>query len=190
MNSYLCFKPIVDMPGFEIFGIEEKKQVEEVLESGILMRYNFDGLRNNHWKAKEFEEAISKKINSRHVHLVSSGTTALITAIKALGIGAGDEIIMPSFTFVASFEAVLFTGAIPIIVNIDDTLTIDPLEIQSAISPRTKAIMPVHMCGATADMKAILEIAEKHNLFVIEDACQAIGAKIGDQFVGTFGNVG
>lgn len=178
------------MPGFEIFGEEERKHVQDVLDTGILMRYNFNGIRNNHWKAEEFEKAIAEKTKSQFVHLVSSGTTALITAIKALGIGAGDEIIMPSFTFVASFEAVLFTGAIPIVVDIDETLTMDPIAIEKAISPRTKAIMPVHMCGAMADMEQIMAIAKKHNLGVIEDACQAIGARIGNQYLGTFGNVG
>lgn len=178
------------MPGFEIFGEEEKKHLNEVLDTGILMRYNFDGLRNQHWKAVEFEKAIADKTKSKYVHLVSSGTTALITAIKSLNIGAGDEIIMPSFTFVASFEAVLFTGAIPVLVDIDDTLTMDPNEVEKAITPRTKAIMPVHMCGAMADMHAILTIAQKHQLYVLEDACQAIGAKIGNEYLGTMGTIG
>jgi 8-amino-3,8-dideoxy-alpha-D-manno-octulosonate transaminase len=178
------------MPGFEVFGKEERKQVEDVMNTGILMRYNFDGMRNENWKAKEFEAAISRKIDSPYVHLVSSGTTALITAIKALGIGAGDEIIMPCFTFVASFEAVLFTGAIPVLVDIDETLTLDPSEIEKAISPKTKAIMPVHMCGAMADMEAIMKLAQKHQLYVLEDACQAIGAQLNGKYLGTFGNIG
>ena len=178
------------MPGFELFGNEEKKHLQDVMETGVLMRYNFDGVRNNHWKAKEFEEAIQEKMAINHVHLVSSGTTALITAIKALGIGAGDEIIMPTFTFVASFEAVLFAGAIPILVDIDETLTMSPSEIEKAISPKTKAIMPVHMCGAMADMDAIIEIAQKHSLFIIEDACQSIGASYKGKYLGTMGDIG
>lgn len=178
------------MPGFEVFGKEERKHVEDVMNSGILMRYNFDSLRNEHWKAKEFEEAIAQKLNVQHIHLVSSGTTALITAMKSLGIGAGDEIIMPTFTFVASFEAVLFTGAIPVLVDIDETLTMNPAKIEEVISPRTKAIMPVHMCGAMANMDAIMEIAHKHKIYVLEDACQAIGATYKNQYLGTIGNIG
>lgn len=178
------------MPGFEVFGEEEKKHINDVLESGILMRYNFDNQRNKHWKAKEFEEAISAKIQTKHTHLVSSGTTALITAIKALGIGAGDEIILPAFTFVASFEAVLFTGAIPVLADIDDTLTLSPEAVKKAISPRTKAIMPVHMCGAMADLDALMEIAREHNLYLIEDACQAIGGKYKGKYLGTIGHIG
>ncbi len=178
------------MPGFEVFGEEEKKQIEEVLETGILMRYNFDALRNEHWKAKELEEAIQTKTQTKYAHLTSSGTTALITAIKALGIGAGDEIILPTFTFVASFEAVLFCGATPILVDVDDTLTLSPEAVKNAISPRTKAIMPVHMCGAMADLDALMEIAKQHGLFLIEDACQSIGGTYKNQFLGTIGHIG
>ena len=178
------------MPGFEIFGEEEKKQVNEVLDSGILMRYNFDLQRNNHWKAKEFEEAIQRKLNVNHAHLTSSGTTALITAIRSLGVKPGDEIIMPPFTFVASFEAVLFTGAIPVLADVDETLTLSPAAIEKAITPRTKIIMPVHMCGAMADMDAIMEIAKKYNLYVLEDACQAIGATYKGNYLGTIGHIG
>lgn len=178
------------MPGFELFGDAERKQVNEVLDSGILMRYNFDTLRNNHWKAKEFEQAIQSRLNVNHVHLTSSGTTALITAIRALGVGPGDEIIMPPFTFVASFEAVLFTGAIPVLADIDETLTLSPASIEKAITPRTKIIMPVHMCGAMADMNTIMKIAKKHNLYVLEDACQAIGASYNGKPLGTIGHIG
>lgn len=178
------------MPGFELFGEEENKQIQDVLDTGILMRYNFDSLRNNHWKAKEFEQAISSTLHINHTHLTSSGTTALVTAIRALGIKAGDEIIMPSFTFVATFEAILFAGAIPVIVDIDETLTLCPTSVEKAITPKTKAIMPVHMCGAMADMDKLKEIAEKNNLFLIEDACQATGATLNGKFLGTIGDIG
>lgn len=178
------------MPGFEFFDQDEIKHINDVMNSGVLMRYNFDQLRNNHWKAKELERAIADKFKIDHVHLTSSGTTALITAIKALGIGAGDEIIMPTFTFVASFEAILFTGAIPVFADVDDTLTLCPQSVEKAISPKTKAIMPIHMCGAMADMDALMSIAKKHKLFVIEDACQATGATYNNQFLGTIGDIG
>src|SRR5690554_3581606 len=178
------------MPGFEFFDQDEIKHINDVMNSGILMRYNFDQMRNNHWKAKELEQAIADKFKIDHVHLTSSGTTALVTAIRALGIGAGDEIIMPVFTFVASFEAILFSGAIPVLVDVDDTLTLSPSAVEEAISPRTKAIMPVHICGAMADLDALLKIAKKHSLYLIEDACQATGATYNGNYLGTLGDVG
>lgn len=178
------------MPGFELFDREEQKHIKEVMDTGIIMRYNFDGLRNNRWKAKELEAEISKSLQIKYVHLTSSGTTALITAMKALGIGAGDEVIMPVFTFVASFEAILFTGAIPVFADIDDTLTLSPESVEKAITPRTKAIMPVHMCGAMADLDALMKIAKKHKLYLIEDACQATGATYKGKSLGTIGDIG
>src|SRR5688572_18008874 len=98
------------MPGFEFWGEEERREVNEVLETGILMRYGFDAARKDRWKSKELEKAICERFGSGFAQLTSSGTSALTTALAALGIGAGDEVIMPSFTFVASFEAVLSTG--------------------------------------------------------------------------------
>lgn len=178
------------MPGFELFGDAERQQVNEVLQTGVLMRYNFDAARKNIWKAKELEQEISAKIGAKYVQLASSGTTALITAMNAAGIGAGDEIIMPTFTFVASFEAVLAVGAVPVLVDIDESLTLCPLAIEKSITPRTKAIMPVHMCGAMAQMDEIMEIARKHNIMVLEDACQAIGATYKGKYVGTIGAMG
>ncbi|PQL91649.1 DegT/DnrJ/EryC1/StrS family aminotransferase [Apibacter adventoris] len=178
------------MPGYELWGDNEKKHLNDVIESGILMRYNFESLRNNHWKAKEFEQAIQKRMKVEHVQLTSSGTTALLTALNAAGIGAGDEVILPTFTFVASFEAVLSVGAIPILVDIDETLTLDPKAVEQAITPRTKVIMPVHMCGAMADLTALKEIAKKHNILLIEDACQSFGATYKGKYLGTIGDLG
>src|ERR1044071_6008545 len=134
------------MPGYELFGDEERKEVNEVLETGILMRYGFDGARKGRWKAKELEEAINKKFGSAHAQLVCNGTAALTTALASLGVGYGDEVIMPSFTFVASFEAVLSVGAVPVLVEIDDTLTLNPDAVRKAITPKTRLVMPVHMC--------------------------------------------
>jgi 8-amino-3,8-dideoxy-alpha-D-manno-octulosonate transaminase len=111
------------MPGFELFGAEEKKEVNEVLETGILMRYGFDGPRKGIWKSKELEAAVCKTFGTEYAQLTSSGTAALTTAMAALGVGAGDEVIMPAFTFVASFEAILSMGAIPVLVDIDESLS-------------------------------------------------------------------
>ena len=178
------------MPGFEFFGQEEREQVQQVLETGILMRYNFDGVRNGIWKAKELETNIQNKIGVKYAQLTSSGTTALITIMNALGVGAGDEIIMPTFTFVASFEAILAVGAIPVLVDIDETLTLSRKAVEQAITSRTKAIMPVHMCGSMSQLDELQELANRYQLLLIEDACQAIGATYKGKYLGTIGDAG
>jgi 8-amino-3,8-dideoxy-alpha-D-manno-octulosonate transaminase len=178
------------MPGFEFFGAEERKEVNDVLETGILMRYGFDGARKGIWKSKEMEAAVCATFGCNYAQLVSSGTAALTTAMSALGIGYGDEIILPSFTFVASFEAVLSVGAVPVLVDVDDTLTLSPEAVRNAITPKTKCVMPVHMCGSMADMDALAAICKEHNLILLEDACQSIGATYKGKKVGTIGDAG
>jgi len=178
------------MPGYEFFGAEERKEVNDVLETGILMRYGFDGPRKGIWKAKELEEQICKTFGCKHAQLVSSGTAALTAAMTALGIGYGDEIIVPSFTFVASFEAVLSVGAIPVLVDVDDTLTLSPAAVRAAITSKTKCIMPVHMCGSMADMDELIAICKEHNLLLLEDACQSIGGTYKGKKLGTIGDAG
>ncbi|NND63662.1 MAG: DegT/DnrJ/EryC1/StrS family aminotransferase [Flavobacteriaceae bacterium] len=178
------------MPGFEVFGDEERKEVNDVLENGVLMRYGFDGMRNGHWKAKEFEAAFAKRMQVEHCQLVSSGTSALTVALASAGVGAGDEVIMPCFTFVASFESIMMLGAIPVLVDIDDTLTLDPAAVEAAITENTKCVMPVHMCGSMADLKALKAICDKHNLLLLEDACQAIGGTFEGKPLGSYGDLG
>ncbi len=178
------------MPGFEFFGVEERKEVNEVLDTGILMRYGFDAQRQGKWKAKELEQALCERLSVQYAQLTSSGTSALSTAMAALGLGAGDEVIMPTFTFVASFESVFSVGAIPVLVDIDDTLTLDPKAVEAAITPRTKAVMPVHMCGAMADLDALKDICTRHNLILLEDACQSFGGSYKGKALGTIGDAG
>jgi len=178
------------MPGFELFGEREKSQVQDVLDSGVLMRYGFDGMRNNHWKALELEEALAKRMKSKYAQLVSSGTAALTVALASAGVGAGDEVIMPTFTFVASFESILAIGAVPILVDVDDTLTLDPKAVKAAITSKTKVVMPVHMCGSMADLKALKDICNEHNLLLLEDACQAIGGSYDGKPLGSYGDLG
>ncbi|WP_046744489.1 DegT/DnrJ/EryC1/StrS family aminotransferase [Kordia zhangzhouensis] len=178
------------MPGFELFSEAERKEVNDVLASGVLMRYGFDGMRNGHWKAKELEHALQKQLNVKHAQLVSSGTAAVSVALAIAGVGAGDEVIMPTFTFVASFEAIMMLGAIPILVDIDDTLTLDPEAVKKAITPKTKAVMPVHMCGSMANLDALKTLCDEHKLLLIEDACQAIGGTYKGKALGTIGDVG
>ncbi|MCG2461015.1 DegT/DnrJ/EryC1/StrS family aminotransferase [Flavobacteriaceae bacterium F89] len=178
------------MPGFELFGDKERAQVQEVLDSGVLMRYGFDGMRNGHWKAIELEKALAKRMKADHVHLVSSGTAALTVALASAGINAGDEVILPTFTFVASFEAVLSVGAVPVLVDVDDTLTLDPSAVEKAITKRTKVIMPVHMCGSMADLGALKALCHKYKLTLLEDACQAIGGSYEGKPLGSYGDLG
>ncbi|GGD40137.1 DegT/DnrJ/EryC1/StrS family aminotransferase [Muriicola marianensis] len=178
------------MPGFEMFGALERAEVQDVLDSGVLMRYGFDGMRNGHWKARELEQALASRMNTRFAQTVSSGTAALTVALASAGVGAGDEVIIPTFTFVASFEAVLALGAIPVLTDIDDTLCLDPAAVEKAITDRTKAVMPVHMCGSMADLKPLSAICKKHDLLLIEDACQAIGGSYEGKPLGSYGDVG
>ncbi len=178
------------MPGFELFGNAERQELNDVLENGVLMRYGFDGMRNGHWKAKELEKELEEKLQVKHAQLVSSGTAAVSIAFASAGIGAGDEVIVPSFTFVASFEAIMMLGAIPVLVDIDDTLTLDPEAVKEAISPKTKAIMPVHMCGSMANLDALESICNEHNLILIEDSSQATGATYNGKPLGSIGDLG
>ena len=178
------------MPGFEHFGKEEIKEVNDVLQTGILMRYGFDSPRKGIWKAKELEKAVCQTFGCKHAQLVSSGTAALTTAMIALGIGYGDEVIIPAFTFVASFEAVISVGAVPVLVDVDDTLTLNPQAVRNAITSKTKCIMPVHMCGSMADMDELQSICKEHNLVLLEDACQSIGGTYKGKKLGTIGDAG
>lgn len=137
-----------------------------------------------------FETEFSDYLGVKHSVSVANGTDALVIALKALGIGEGDEVITTPFTFFASAESISATGAIPVFVDVKlDTFNIDPSEIEDKITARTKAIMPVHIFGQSADMDEINNIAKKHNLFVIEDACQAIGAEYKGRKVGTLGDI-
>lgn len=178
------------MPGFELFDESEKQQVAEVMDKGFTFRYNFDGMRNDVWKARELEQMIQDTIKVKHAHLVSSGTAALTTALAAAGIGAGDEVIVPPFTFVASVEAIVLAGAVPIFAEIDETLCLSPEGIEAAITPRTRAVNFVHMCGSGGYMDKIKAVCDKHNIVLLEDACQATGATYQGQALGSFGQVG
>lgn len=178
------------MPGFELWGAEERKEVNDVLDTGVLMRYGFDGPRKGIWKATELEKAITERFGCNYAQLTSSGTAALTTAMTAFGIGVGDEVIMPSFTFVASFEAVLNVGAIPVLVDIDESLTLNPEAVRAALTPRTKCVMPVHMCGGMAWMDELKDICDENDLILLEDACQSIGATYKGKHLGTIGHAG
>ena len=178
------------MPGFEWFGEEERREVGAVLESGVLFRYGFDDQRRGRWMAREFEELLAARLGTSHAHLCSSGTAALQVALAACGIGAGDEVIVPPFTFVATVEAVLFAGANPVFADIDETLCLSPEGIESAITSRTRAVIPVHMCGSMAQIDEIRDLCANRNFVLIEDAAQAVGASYRGKAIGTFGKAG
>lgn len=178
------------MPGFELFGEQERQEVNDVLNTGVLMRYGFEAMRNGHWKAKALEAQLQSTLQTKHVQLVSSGTAAVSIALASAGVGAGHEVIIPTFTFVASFEAVMMLGAVPVLVDIDQTLGLDPQAVKAAITPKTKAVMAVQMCGGMANMEALKNICLEHNLVLIEDACQAIGGTYKGKPLGSIGDLG
>jgi 8-amino-3,8-dideoxy-alpha-D-manno-octulosonate transaminase len=178
------------MPGFEIFGDEERKQVNDVLETGVLFRYGFDGARKGHWKAKTFEAELARRVGVEYAHLCASGTAALSTAMAACGIGAGDEVIVPPFTFVATIESVLMAGAVPVFADIDETLCLSPEGLEAALTPATKAVIPVHMCGAMARIDEIKRMCDEKGLILLEDACQSVGASYKGKALGGFGKAG
>ncbi|CAN2039913.1 8-amino-3,8-dideoxy-alpha-D-manno-octulosonate transaminase [Candidatus Magnetomoraceae bacterium gMMP-15] len=178
------------MPGFEIFGNEERKEVQDVLDTGVLFRYGFDQARDGLWKARSFESELCEKLGVQHCHLCSSGTAALSIALACCGVGAGDEVIVPPFTFIATIEAVLNAGAIPVFVEIDETLCLDPVDIEAKITDKTKAVILVHMCGSLARIDDIKKFCDNKNIILIEDTCQSVGASFQGKALGTFGSMG
>ncbi|MDH5806612.1 MAG: DegT/DnrJ/EryC1/StrS family aminotransferase [Candidatus Methanomethylicaceae archaeon] len=170
-----------------ILGEEEKELVLKVLESGILT----DPSMNGGPYVREFEKELAKFTGIKEAIVVNSGTSALQIALMALGIGPGDEVIVPSFTFVATANAVVLVGAKPIFVDIDlNTYNIDPNSFKKAINERTKAVIPVDLYGLPVEMDEIKEIANDYGIVVIEDACQAQGARYKGKMAGTLGDIG
>jgi len=161
---------------------EELAQVTEVIKANWVSEGG---------KTREFEDRIAALFGVKHALAVSNCTAGLIITMKALGIGAGDEVIAPAFTFIASVSTIKLAAATPVLVDVDArTFNIDPELVERAITPRTKAIIPVHLYGQAADIEAITAIARRHNLFVIEDAAQGMGVKFNGTPVGTSGNAG
>ena len=177
-------------PGSYVFGAEEKKELMDVIESGNLFRYGTPGVDGFQAKVATFEREMAERLGHRHVVATSSGTGSLQCCLAALGIGAGDEVIVPGYTFIASISTVILANAVPVLAEVDESLTIDPTKIEQLITPRTRAIIPVHMLGNPCDMDPILEIAKKHGLYVIEDCYQAVGASYKGKRLGTIGDMG
>ncbi len=175
-------------PGGLEIGEEEKKQVLEVLDAKYLFRYyGPEGVQS---KVRILENAFKKKMGAKHALATSSCTGALISSLVACGIGPGDEVIVTGYTFFASCAAIVAAKGIPVIAEVDKTLTMDPEDVERKITPATKAIVCVHMRGVPCNMDKIMDIARRHHLRVIEDCAQAIGAAYKGRQVGTFGDCG
>lgn len=166
-------------------GKEEIDAVTKVIESKDLFKVN-DGLQ----ETMHAEEEMKKLFDVDHAIVMTSGHGALVSALIAMGVGPGDEVIVPAYTYIATAMAVVAAGAIPVIAEVDETLTLCPKDTEKKITKHTKAIIPVHIQGFPCNMDAIMEIAKKHNLMVLEDACQADGGRFGSKRLGTIGNAG
>ena len=175
-------------PGGLEIGEEEKAQALEVLDRKYLFRYY--GPDEYPSKVRELEEKFAKKIGSKYALATTSCTGALLSALTACGVGPGDEVIVPGYTFFASCAAIVGVRAIPVICEVDETLTLDPEDVRKKVNPSTKAILVVHMRGVPCDMDSIMAIAGEHGLIVIEDVAQAAGGTYKGKYLGTFGHCG
>lgn len=167
-------------------GLKEFLNLARVVASGKMM-HEADDTRSF---TSRFQTGLAKKMGVQHSLVVNSGTSALITALVASGVKPGDEVLIPAYTWVSTAIAPLMMGAIPILVDVDDTLTIDIEDLIAKLSPFTKAIIPVHMLNLVCNMDEIKRIASEHNLIVIEDACQAVGVTYKGRRVGSIGHAG
>lgn len=177
-------------PGFELIGAEEIAEVLDVLRGGWVYRYGAEDNPNFKAKVWSFEKAMAEYVGVKHAVAVNSGSTALWIALLALGIGPGDQVIVPGFTFIASISAIVYAQAVPVLAEIDRTFNLDPADVERKITPRTKAIMAVHLMGNPARMEELKTIAERHGLLLLEDCAQAFGASYKGRAVGSIGHIG
>ncbi len=177
-------------PGAFLVGEEERREVEEILESGYLSRYG--SLDNPNFKRKvaKLEEQFAKIVGVKHCLALNGATSAIMASLAALKIKPGAEIIMPGYTYIATMSAVIAVGGKPILAEIDESLTLDPTDVEKKITSKTQGVIPVHMLGNPCDMDRIMRIAREHQLFVLEDGCQALGAHYKGRSVGSFGDMG
>lgn len=166
-------------------GFREWLAVGRVIAGGTLTRTERAG-----GACDRFEQELAGFAGCNHALAVSSGTAALISALQACGVGPGDEVLVPAYTWMASAGAVLQVGAVPVLVEVDETLTLDVGDLVAKITPRSQAVIPVHMLNRPCDMDRILDVAQVHGLKVIEDACQAVGIRYNGQVLGTLGDIG
>lgn len=175
-------------PGGMRIGEEEEAAVLEVIRSRRLFRYY--GPQPGPSKVEELEKAFAETMGTRYALAVTSGTAALVCGLIGLGIGPGDEVIVPAYTWIASASAVAAVGAVPIMAEVDESLTLDPQDVVRQLTPYTRAIIPVHMRGAPCRMDALMEVAQSHHLKVLEDSAQADGASFHGKRLGSFGDAG
>ena len=168
-----------------VMGKEEAEAASRVIASGQLFRY-----RGGEGEVDQFEREWAAKIGTEHAVAVTSGTAALICALVGLGIGPGDEVIVPGYTFMATAIAVLAVGALPVIAEVDESLTLDPADAERKVTPRTRALIPVHMNGLPCDLDGVMAVAQRHGLLVLEDACQADGGSYRGRRLGSIGDAG
>jgi 8-amino-3,8-dideoxy-alpha-D-manno-octulosonate transaminase len=179
------------MPGFEVIGKEERDAVNEIFDrGGVLYRYGWADKRQNIYRVDEFERAFADRMGVKYALALSSGTAALKATLISMGVKPGDEVITQSYTFIATVEAILETGATPVIADIDRTLNMDPADLERRITNRTKAVIPVHMMGVAAEMNAIIKTARSHDLLVLEDNAQSCGGAYKNRLLGTIGDAG
>ena len=183
--------PVVSEPlptgvsGPSVIGDEEIAAVTEVLRSQELFRYP-----KAQSEAAKFEEEVAEYLGVEYALMVNSGTSALTSALIGVGVGPGDEVIVPGYTYIATAAAVMATGAVPVIGEIDESLGLDPQDIERKVTPHTRAVVPVHMRGVPARIDDILAVARKHDLKVVEDCCQCVGGAYMGRSVGTYGDAG
>lgn len=178
------------MPGAEIFGFEEIKAITDVIERKMIHRYGSHASRGGHYKVEDFENKAAKLSGAKHALGVANGTAGLIVALKGLGVGAGDEVITSPFSFIATIESIIAVNAVPVFADLDDTLSLCPDSVEKKITPRTKAIMPVHMFGVACDMDRFVELGKKYGIPIVEDACEVVGGSYKGRWLGTIGDVG
>ncbi|MFF3271781.1 DegT/DnrJ/EryC1/StrS family aminotransferase [Streptomyces chrestomyceticus] len=177
-------------PGYAFFGDEERDNVQQVLDAWARTTAAHSYPLGDLTQTRLFEQAAAHRLGSPYCLSVNSGTSALQAGLAALGIGPGDEIIVPGYMYGACLAAVAYSGATPVLAEVDASLTLDPADVRQRITPRTKALMPVHMLGAACDMTALRRVADEHGLLVLEDAAQACGGTYRGQALGTFGHAG
>jgi dTDP-4-amino-4,6-dideoxygalactose transaminase len=177
-------------PGAFLVGDEERKHVAEVMETGYLSRYGSEDDPRFRRKVVTLEKLFAERSGVRHALAVNGGTGALMAALSALGVGPGVEVLVPGYTFVASISAVLAVGGIPVLTEIDESLTMDPDDLESKITEKTRVIMPVHMLGNPCATDPIMALARKKKLRVLEDCCQALGARYHGRPIGSMGDIG
>jgi len=179
------------VPGFEVIGAEEQAEINDVFaRGGVLFRQGFDALRNNCYKVRDFEAAFASYMGVPHALAVTSGTAALRVALAILDLQPDDEVVTQSFTFVATAEAIIESRAVPVCCEVDGTLNMDPVDLERRITPRTRAVIAVHMLGTPARLREISAICERRNIVLIEDAAWGCGGSLDGRALGTWGRMG